>query len=191
MADDFMTGFLAGQDGDKGDMWGGGGIWIILILIVLFGGNMFGGRNGAPAATQADLCQGFNFNNLENGVSRLGQGICDSTYALNTSIMNGFHGVDNALCSTNRNIDGLRYEMSKGFCDVVQAGHADADRILAYLTQDKIQTLQTELQSAQLQLSNGAQTKAIVDQLRPCPIPAYVTCNPWASQPYNGCGCGV
>lgn len=210
MADnDMMTGFLAGQDSNgRGDgMFGGDGSWIVLIILfALFGGNGFGfggnrGGNG-DCATQADLCNSFNFNNLENGVARIGQGICDSTYALNTSIMNGFHGVDNAICNlgyqaqqccceTNRNVDNLRYDMSKGFCDVIQAGHNDTDRVIAYLTADKIESLRTELQSAQLQLSNAAQTQAIVDQIRPCPIPAYPACNPWAAPAFNNCGCGV
>lgn len=27
---------------------------------------------------------------------------------------------------------------------------------------------------------------------RPCPTPAYITCNPWASQaPYGSCGCNA
>lgn len=82
--------------------------------------------------------------------------------------------------------------MAKGFCDIIQNAHNDADRIINVLTQDKIESLRTELQSAQLQLSNAAQTNAIVNQLRPCPTPAYITCNPWASQSgFNGCGnCG-
>ena len=212
MADnDMMTGFLAGQDsGGKGDgMFGGDGSWIVLIILFAlfgggFGGNGFGGNRsgGGDCATQADLCNSFNFNNLENSVRGVQNGICDSTYALNTSLLNGFHGVDNAVCNlgyqmqsccceTNRNVDNLRYDMSKGFCDVIQNAHNDADRIIGYLTQDKIQSLQTELQSAQLQLSNAAQTQAIVDQIRPCPIPAYPACNPWATNSFSGCGCGV
>lgn len=211
MADnDMMTGFLAGQDsgGNGNGMFGGDGSWIVLIILfALLGGNGFGGfgggNNAGGALTRADLCDGFNFNNVENGIRGIQNGLCDGFYAQNTTMLQGFNGIGTAIsnlgyqnqqccCDTNRNIDQSRYEMSKGFCDVIQAGHNDTDRVIAYLTADKIESLRTELQSAQLQLSNSAQTTAIVNQLRPCPQPAYITCNPWASQaPYGGCGCGV
>lgn len=212
MADnDMMTGFLAGQDsngnGNGNDMWGGGGIWMIIILFALFGfgGNGFGGNrnNDGGALTRADLCDGFNFQNVENGIRGIQNGLCDGFYAQNTTMLQGFNTIGNGLCNignqissccceVNRNIDNLRYDGAKNTCDIIQAGHNDTDRVIAYLTADKIESLRTELQSAQLQLSNAAQTQAIVDQLRPCPIPAYPTCNPWASGTYNGCGgCGA
>lgn len=206
MENDFATGYALGQDNDKGNdgMMGGGFIWIILLL-VLFGGNGFGGNNAAGAAlTRSDLCEGFNFNNLEQGVRGVQNGLCDGFYAQNTTMLQGFNGVGSAIsnlgyqmqsccCDTNRNIDAVRYENAKNTCDIITASHADTDRIIGHLTQDKIESLRTELQSAQLQLSNAAQTQAIVDQIRPCPIPSYPTCNPWSNQvPYGGgCGCGV
>ena len=58
--------------------------------------------------------------------------------------------------------------------------------------QDKIQSLQTELQSAQLQLSNQAQTNNIINALRPTAVPAYLTCSPYqAMMGYGGCGCNT
>lgn len=211
MADDSMAlGYAMGQDsGGRGDgMFGGDGSWIVLIILfALLGGNGFGGfggnRDGGGALTRADLCDGFNFNNVENGIRGIQNGLCDGFYAQNTTMLQGFNTIGNGLCNignqissccceTNRNIDNLRYDSAKNTCDIIQAGHNDTDRVIAYLTADKIESLRTELQSAQLQLSNAAQTQTIVDQLRPCPMPAYITCNPWASQaPYGGCGCGV
>lgn len=110
------------NDGMWGD--GAGWIWIILALAVLGGGwgngfgfgNGFGGYGGfaGGALTEAQLCNSFNFNGLENGVRGIQQGICDSTYALNNSIMSGFHGVDNAICS-------LGYQTQQGFNGVERA----------------------------------------------------------------------
>lgn len=150
--DDFATGYLAGQDsgggssGSNGGFFGGDGIWAILLFALIFGyggngfgGGGFGGGGGrGGCVTQADLCSSFNFNNLENAVRGIQQGICDSTYALNNSIMGGFHGVDNALCTlgyqnqagfnalghqisdccctTQRAIDGVNYNMATQFC---------------------------------------------------------------------------
>lgn len=95
--------------------WGAGGwdAWIILFLI--FG--MFGGWGGYGmggngmlngALTRADLCQDMNFNQLENGVRGIQQGICDSTFALNNTVTNGINSVNNAICN-------LGYTMQGGF----------------------------------------------------------------------------
>ena len=124
------------NSGNCNDGWGGGwSSWIILFLIFgMFGwggyggfGGGFGGNAGMNGAlTRADLCQDMNFNQLENGVRGIQQGICDSTFALNngintavstlgnsinglsTSVMQGFHGVDNAICN-------LGYQTQQGF----------------------------------------------------------------------------
>lgn len=107
------------------DGWGGGwSSWIILFLIFgMFGWGGFGGFGGGwggnnaamqGALTRADLCSEFNFNGLENSVRGVQQGICDSTYALNTAILNGFHGVDNAVCT-------LGYQTQQGFHGVDNA----------------------------------------------------------------------
>lgn len=69
--------------------------------------------------------------------------------------------------------------------------------ILGYLTNEKIQSLQTELQSAQLALQNNAQTQTIINTLRPVAQPAYITCSPYeAANVYsvyhnNGCVSGA
>ena len=107
------------------DGWGGGwSAWIILFLIFgMFGWGGFGGFGGGwggnnagmqGALTRTDLCSEFNFNGLENSVRGVQQGICDSTYALNTAILNGFHGVDNAVCT-------LGYQAQQGFHGVDNA----------------------------------------------------------------------
>jgi hypothetical protein len=64
--------------------------------------------------------------------------------------------------------------------------------------QNKIDTLRAEKSALELGLSQSAQTANIVNQLRPCPVPAYLTCNPFGCNGgftgygygYNdGCGC--
>lgn len=183
---------------DDRDGMDGGGMWWILILFLLFGmgGNGFGNRG--DCATKSDLCDGFNFNNLERNVQGVQNGLCDGFYAQNTTMLQGFNGIgtqimenrfaaEKCCCETNRNIDAVRYENAKNTCDIIQAGHADADRIINHLTQNTIQELRDQLQSANLTLAQQAQTQNLVSTLRPCPVPAYPTCNPWASQ---SCGCG-
>lgn len=113
-----------GNDRNNGGIWNDGGAWwiIILFLFCFSGwGNGFGGFGGYGAnsnglgspsgqgwATRADINEGFAFQNLQSGINSIQQGICDSTYALNNALTNGFHGVDNAVCN-------LGYQTQQGF----------------------------------------------------------------------------
>ena len=62
--------------------------------------------------------------------------------------------------------------------------------------QNKIDNLRDEKNALQSSALLQQQTANIVNQIRPCPTPAYLTCNPWGS--YNGygfdygtCGCNA
>ena len=135
---------LTGNNGRNNDgMFGGDwGAWIILFLIFgLFGNGRgfggFGGGNGGcePCATKSDLtAQG-----IVQKLDGITYGLSDSTFALNNTITNGFHGVDNAICNlgynvqsgfntlghqladcccqTQRSIDGLNYNLATQACD--------------------------------------------------------------------------
>lgn len=146
MADEMMTGYLAGQADNNncngGGMWGGDGSWIFAFLIIalIFGGNGFGwGNNGANggalqgAITRADLCESFNFNGLDNAVRGVQSGLCDGFYAMNTGMLNGFngmqqavsngfHAIDNAICTMGYQnaqlINGVTQNMNTGFTGV-------------------------------------------------------------------------
>lgn len=138
MSDELALGYAMGQDSNNnccnsgGSMWGGDN-WILGLaaLGLVFGGGFggFGGFGGGGAlngvVTRAELADGFNFNNLENGIRGIQQGICDSTYALNTGMLNGFAGVNNAICdlgySTQQGFNATNIALMQGF-NGVQAG---------------------------------------------------------------------
>lgn len=128
---------------------------------------------------------------------------------LNTVISQGFAGVDNAICTlgyqnqqgfntlahqisdcccaTQRAIDGVNYNMAKNTCDIVTAINASNQRVIDYMTSEKIDTLNRKLAVAEGQISNYVQTNAIVSALKqPCPIPAYQVPNPNCCYP-TGC----
>ena len=199
---------------DKSDgSFGGNGAWMMMFLFFLlaWGGNGFGGwGNGAAqgALTRGELCQDMNFQSLENAVRGVQSGLCDGFYAMNTGMLNGFYGVNNAIqqaqfaaqqccCETNRNIDAVRYENAKNTCDIVSAIKADGDATRAMMTQNEMQSLRDQLQTANFQLSQQAQNATLINAIRPTPVPAYVTCSPYESNMYasgcyrnvNGCGC--
>ena len=132
MAEDNMTlGYLMGQEGNSNNGGFGGGMWegiwgIVLLAMVLGWGNNgfggFGGGGGAQGAvTRAELYDGFATQNIDSAVRGVQQGICDSTYALNNSITNGFHGVDNAICNlgyqTQSGFNSLGAQLAQCCCD--------------------------------------------------------------------------
>lgn len=103
-------------------------------------------------------------------------------------------------CNTQRSIEGVRYDMAAQACDtrntvqnatrdIMENQNANSRAILDFLTQSKLSDLQTENQNLKLAASQAAQNNYLISQLRPCPSPAYITCNPWAASGYGGCGC--
>ena len=174
-----------GGFGGFGDDW----IGLIVILAILgygnggFGFGGFGGGNRGgycePCATKADLtAQG-----IVQKLDGITYGITDATYALNNSIMSGFHGVDNAICTlgyqnqqgfntlahqisdccctTQRAIDGVNYNMATQACDTRHAIQDSTRQILDFLTTDKIATLQAENQSLKFKASQAEQNAFI------------------------------
>ena len=102
-----------GMGGYGNGMFGGGDWFAWIILLLLFGGRGWGNGWGnessccAPA-TCADLQRGFDNQSVQNKLNGLENGLCDGFYAQNTNILNGFHGVDNAVCQ-------LGYQTQQGF----------------------------------------------------------------------------
>lgn len=106
-------------------------------------------------------------------------------------------------CNTQRSIEGVRYDMAAQACDtrntvqnatrdIVENQNANSRAILDFLTNSKMRDLESANQELRLAASQSAQNNYLISQLRPCPSPAYITCNPWAGSGYGGCesGCG-
>jgi hypothetical protein len=58
------------------------------------------------------------------------------------------------------------------------------------------QDLRDEVQGYRLAASQAKQNEYLINQIRPCPVPAYITCNPYAASwgtgyGGNGCGCAA
>lgn len=83
----------------------------------------------------------------------------------------------------------LQTSMANNTRDIIDSQNAGTRAILDYLCQEKIADLQSENQSLRLAASQQAQNTYLVNALRPMPIPAYASCNPWAGSGYGGCGC--
>lgn len=196
---------------NEGFLEGNGIIVLILFLLMFFmNGNGFGNNNRGNCATQQDVTSGFQFNQVDNGIRGLERGICDLGYAslnqtnqLGAQIAQSAFQAKECCCETNRNIDALRYEGQKNTCDITTAIHAEAEQTRQLITANVMQELRDQNTAYQLQLSNQAQTANLISQLRPFPVPAYITCSPYQASNvgygyngygyngYNGCGsCG-
>lgn len=124
--------------------------------------------------------------------------ICQQTNTLQNAITSGFNNLltDNAnkFNVIGAKIDAQTQMINDKFCQLEMRE-----------MQNKIDTLRDEKQGYQLSALTQQQTQNLVNQLRPCPVPAYLTCNPFGCNggftgygygyPYgyeggcNSCGC--
>ena len=195
------------------DGYGGQGSWFWIVVLFLF---MFGfGRNGwgndanNGALTRAEMTDGFNNQSILNKLNGIENGLCQGFYAQNNTALQGFSTIGNQImqnqfamkeccCETNRNIDAVRYENSKNTCEITTAIHNEGEHTRALIQANTIQNLRDrleaksqELQTANFQLSQQAQNATLINELRPCAKPAYITCSPYQARTFGcGCGCG-
>lgn len=156
-------------------------------------------------ATQREMLQGMNAQNilaLQNTAS-LDKAIDVNRYTLQSAVDNvrfvnqqGQSDIKFAIA----NSDNLAY---RNTCDIEKAIQEDGEKTRAVLIADKIAGLEEklaerarELQTAQIEASQQAQTNALISALRPTPIPSYLTCSPYmsnlyASTGFGSCSCGL
>lgn len=184
--------------GDNGAWW-----IIILFLFAGWGGRGFGGNGGygagASCASPADVNAAVDRQTFIGKLDGITNGLSD-----------GFYAFKDCCCQTQRAIDGVNFNLAKGFCDlgnvvnmstrdIIDNANNNTRAILDFLTTDKINTLTAENQSLKLAASQSAQnafitanqeaqTAELLRRLSPIPTPAYVVPNPNCC--YNTCGCG-
>lgn len=108
---------------------------------------------------------------------------CNQTNTLQNAITSGFNSLmsDNA---TKFNIIGDKIDaqtaiINDKFCQLEMRE-----------MQNKIDTLREDKAALQSSALLQQQTANIVNQVRPCPVPAYLTCNPWGCNGGYGYGYG-
>lgn len=251
---------LTGNTGNNNGFGDGNGAWWIIIFLIFalggFGnrnGGLFGGGSGGGIGENYVLAT--DFATIERKLDSLANGICDSTFALNNTMTNGFAGVQQTLCqgfsginqnivtngyetrnavttlgyalkdcccdiksqiadcccTTQRGLDAINYNMAMNtnslqqtLCnntrDIIENQNANYRAIHDELVANKIEAKndriaeqQNEINALRLAASQERQNNYLINELKPCPIPAYITCNPYQSYgnfSYNsGCGC--
>lgn len=130
--------------------------------------------------------------NYENQISNLNQTntLQSAINTVNSSVERGFsttaYETASQTCELKNAIAAQTQVINDKFCQLEMREMARENR-----------ELRDQVQAYQLSASQQAQTANIVNQIRPCPIPAYLTCNPYGcgcnnyGYPINnGCGCG-
>lgn len=130
--------------------------------------------------------------NYENQISNLNQTntLQNSINFVNSSVERGFaataYATANQTCELKNAIAAQTQVINDKFCALEMREMARENR-----------DLRDQVQAYQLSASQQAQTANIVNQIRPCPTPAYVVPNPYVcgcnnyGYPFNNsCGCG-
>lgn len=101
------TGIMPVMDVNNGNNNGWNSwIWIIvLFFFFMWGGNGFGNRGNLGAEifangsmTRDQIADEFAYNDIKNGIRGVQNGLCDGFYAQNTTMLNGFNGIQRDIC---------------------------------------------------------------------------------------------
>lgn len=146
--------------------------------------------------------------NTQQGFNNLGHQLSDCCCETRAAIKDVGIGVERAGWNLSKQISDCccdaekmnmqnRFDAAQANCGTLAAIDKLGDRIIGYMADRDTQNLRDEVQSYRLAASQAKQSKEIIDQLRPCPVPAFLTCNPYAASygfgnygSGNGCGCG-
>ena len=210
----YNNGGMWGNDG-FGGIWG---LLAIAIIFGGWGGNGFGfGGNGTHAyqATndiESSLHSALDTMEITNKLDSISTDLGnDFGNVINAITQNGYEtrlamndlgfNMQQCCCNTREAITGvanvlgsqladLKYTIATEECATRQASADNTQRIIDFMTQEKLATLQAQNTALRGELSQAQQTSQIVNALRtPSPIPAYVVQNPYCNY-NNGCGCG-
>lgn len=149
---------------DDGMMSGGSWMWFLAILILLGGGNIFGGNNG-NYVTQAEMTAGLNNQAIQSQLQQIALSSANNNYETaqlinaqsnlmlqqnNTNLINAIQGFN----AVNQQIADLGYHLDKCCCE-----------IKTQMLQDKLESTQSDLFAARTDISNAAQSQYLLGQL--------------------------
>ena len=201
MSHDLTPADVMAMNGNESNaMWNNPFIYLVWLAVLgrggIFGGNAAGDPAVQGALTRSDLFEGFNNQDVNGQLRGITNGICDGFYAVNNALKDGFYGLQTCCCETNRNIDAVRYEGAKNTCEITTAIHNEAEATRALINANTMQALRDkladkdrELMTANFQLSQQAQNAYLINEIRPCARPAYITCSPYTTASF--CGANV
>lgn len=149
------------------------------------------------------LCDGFYAMNtgMLNGFSSINQNIMQNGYETRNAVQGVSSQLASCCCDIRQEIAGVNYNianqlaqtnynMAKNTCDIIQANQNNTQRIIDFMTNEKIASLQAENTSLKGAISQSEQTGVLLNAINRTPTPAYVVPNPYCCNQYtvsSGC----
>ena len=172
--------------------------------------NYTSGFDLGKVATTNDVASGFansaifdRLNGIEDDINSVQSTLCQGFNGVNTAIMTSANATQQGIanlgyqlqaccCDIREAISGVNYNMAKNTCDILNAMNNNTrdiidsqkngtQAILSYLSAQELAQVRSERDAALAQLSQNSQTSTLLSALRPTPVPAYITCSPYAS----------
>ena len=137
---------------------------------------------------------------LQSGINDVNVNNMQNTYAIGSQITALGNQMSSCCCDTRFQIErgfadtnynlatqvnNIRQDICTQTRDITDNANANTRAILDFLTNSKMEDLRDENQALKFAASQAAQNTYLVDQLRPCPIPAYNVPNPYCCN--GGC----
>lgn len=193
---------VGGNDGYSG-FGGGSGAWIAILALLFCGGGFNRGGYNDYDYNRGDHQCGQIMDTVRDG-NAVTQGqigelsidlyqrqifdkICETERLIDSASAANLAATADAKYDNALLLKDMALENAKCCCQTQAAIKASEVAILSRIDAFENQNLRDKVNALELAQSQCSQNAYLVNQLRPCPIPAYPSCNPWGG---NGCGCG-
>jgi hypothetical protein len=148
MSHDLTPADVMAMNGNNANEWMNNPFIYLVWLALLGNGGIFGGNRGAElqgTITRSDLFEGFNNQDVNGQLRGLTNGMCDGFYATRQGISELGFAMKDCCCTTNRNIDAVRYEGAQNTCTITNAIHAEGEATRALINANVMQELRDKL----------------------------------------------
>ena len=184
--------------------FGGDGIWALVLLALLFGGNGFGGwgNNGYNNLATTDfVANEFTQRDINNGTQSVLSAISNGFSDMATNNCNLRSDVLLSASNTQRDILSQTNELNTNLlttalqaqakldsccCELKSQGIENTQKILDVLSQNTIDDLRSQVNDLKNTITANGIGTSIVNQVRPYPVPAYPVSSPYVGTSFYG-----
>lgn len=163
--------------------------WIIVLFLIfgMMGGGLFGG-NGA--LTRAEMADGFNNAEIQRNQVDTMRDVLNNRYEMATLANGNQREILENRFATQLGFTNAQAQTAACCCDLKTIIHAEGEATRNMMLQQQLDQYRQDLQAAQLQLGNVAQTQTLLAAINPTPRPAYVVQSPYVGYTTGtGCNC--
>lgn len=183
------------------DGYNNGNIFMMLVFLLLAGGRGFGfgGYGGCGGAggminndflyTNLDNNLGRGFNSIQNTMNQGFTQVANQNFGLAKDMYQGFANSAQCCCETNRNIDGVRTDITGAVGQIINNNDKNTQSVLSAICDLKMSNLQNEIQKLRddnsvlktVQSIRNAEYSTINSLQMKAPQPAFCVPNPYTA----------